>query len=125
MLAALMDAGAVQRPAERRLCSFRRRVRSFFRRQRRCLLGRRTVPGRRFVSDLDREFDGGAFFPANVYLDKGRDADDVEPVLLQISMRDGNRLDRLIHCSGADCLYVRMLVLSDNTGDGACHRGGP
>ncbi len=74
---------------------------------------------------LDGEPDRRTLFATDFDFDELWNADNVQAIWLQVAACNRNGFDRLIHGTRANCLYVRMLMLSNHTRDGARHRRGP
>ena len=58
----------------------------------------------------------------NDHLDERGDADDVNPIQLQITTGDSHGLDRLVDRASTDSLHIYLLLLSHDTCNGTRHR---
>ena len=69
------------------------------------------------LARLDRDLDRGAHLVVDLHVYKLGDADDDDPVPIEIAPGQYKRLDGLVDGPGADGLYFRPFVLADDTRD--------
>jgi hypothetical protein len=69
------------------------------------------------LARLYDEADGGAFFPTDIDSGELGDADDVNPIFLEVTTGDGDRFNSLVNGSCADRLHLGSLVLADDSSD--------
>src|SRR5689334_10817016 len=75
-------------------------------------------------SAFDGKRDPGTLVAVDLYIYKGRHADQIDLAGLQIAARDGHRLDGLVDGTRTDCLEFRGFSFTQYCRERACDRVG-